>query len=66
MTMVSTLLSSLADVDTLNARLKMSNLERDLAYFVVQQRGEVSKHDDQLKYYKHLLLDQSLSSDVPA
>lgn len=40
MTYLAALLRSIDDVTVLNARLKFSSYERDMAYFIVEHRGE--------------------------
>ncbi|KAK9886636.1 hypothetical protein WA026_017558 [Henosepilachna vigintioctopunctata] len=54
-TLLSTLLSTVDDVAKLHTRLKLSAFERDLAFFIIDNRSP-KPHADPLMPYKQLLL----------
>lgn len=63
-TLLSSLLCTVEDVAKLHIRLKLSAFERDLAYFIIDNRNPKPNNDPLLPYKKLLLKSKTKQSDT--
>ncbi|XP_044744555.1 CCA tRNA nucleotidyltransferase 1, mitochondrial isoform X2 [Coccinella septempunctata] len=63
-TLLSSLLSTVEDVAKLHVRLKLSAFERDLAYFIIDNRNPKTNSDPLMPYKQLLLMSKTKQSDT--
>lgn len=61
-TALSALLHNIEDASRFQARCKCSNVERTLTELILQRRDEAYERENDLHYFKHLILDEIFDS----